>query len=390
MRVGVLVERKHDERRVSLRPDQAAALVADGHEVLVESGAGVASGFEDAEYSAAGAALAKREEVYDRAGLLLKVKCPLPEEYGFLRAGRVLFAYLHFDENVAPSEIERIAATGITGIAYEWVEKDGTLPLLAPMSEITGAIFALRAIGLLIEHSGVLGGGYVSGWPASQAMVIGAGRIGSNAINVLLRNRFRLVVVDKHPETIEERVRPYVDPGVWSEALPEVVPFDESDPASSVEEIRRRLPATQIVISAAVRRPSLPKSRCEYLIDRAGVASMPGGSVLCDATACDRDLIETAVSSESLTETYVEAGTVHYNCDHVPSLVPATATKLLTDATFPYVRKLAGGFDVAARSSAPLRGAVMCHRGRLTHTYSAEKKGLPHVSLDELLGGARE
>ena len=337
MRVGVLKERKRDERRVALRPDQTAALVAAGHEVLVEPGAGLASGFADADYAGSGAALDGRERIYDASELLLKVKCPLPEEYGFLKRGHIVFAYLHFDENIAPSEIERIVATGITGIAYEWVEKSGTLPLLTPMSEITGAIFALRAMELLVEHAGVLGGGYVDGWPESQAIVIGAGHIGSNAINVLLRNRFRVVVVDKHPETIEMRIRPYVDLGMWSDARPEIIRFDESSPGASLEEIRRHLPETAIVICAAVRRPSLPKSRCEYLIDRAGVAAMPEGSVLCDATACDRDLIETAVSSESLTETYVEEGTVHYNCDHIPSLVPATATKLLTDATFPYV-----------------------------------------------------
>ena len=112
---------------------------------------------------------------------------------------------------------------------------------------------------------------------------------------------------------------------------------------------------------------------------------MPEGSVLCDATACDRDFYETAVSTQSLTETYVEEGTVHHNCDHIPSLVPATATRLLTDATFPYVRKLAEGPLEAVRENEPLRKAVMCHGGRLRHAYSAGKKGLPHVSLGDIL-----
>lgn len=142
MEIGLLKERKRDERRVGLRPDQAAELTEAGHSVYVETGAGKAVGYEDAAYEAAGAEVVSQADVYERAGLLVKVKCPLPEEYGFLRSDHVLFTYLHFDENIAPARLMQIVETGVTGIAYEWVEVDGRFPLLWPMSELTGAVCA--------------------------------------------------------------------------------------------------------------------------------------------------------------------------------------------------------------------------------------------------------
>lgn len=216
-------------------------------------------------------------------------------------------------------------------------------------------------------------------------MVVGAGHIGANAINVLLKNCFALTVVDKHPETLETRLRPYVDMGAWAAAKPEVIHFDESRPEESVRALRQQLPDTHIVICAAVRRPTLPKAVCEYLIRREDVATMQPGSVISDATACDRDFIETCVSTESLTETDVEEGVVHYNCDHTPSLVAKTATQLLTKATFPYVHALCAGFEQAIRDNPALAKAVMCYRGKLTHAYSAKKKNLEYTELEALL-----
>ncbi|MFW6106959.1 MAG: hypothetical protein ACOC8H_02250 [bacterium] len=385
MNIGVLKERKRDERRVALLPTQAFALTQTGHRVWVEHGAGQAAGYDDGAYAEAGARLGPEADIYERSELLLKVKCPLPEEYHFLRPRHVLFAFLHFDENIPAESIVKLVETGVTAIAYEWVQQGTAFPLLQPMSELTGAIFARRAMDLLMERTGLLGGQYLSAWPGVPAMVIGGGHIGLNAVNVLARNGFPLTIVDKHPETLQARLMRYVPDWVWARTPAEVLKFDESDPKTSVAAIRNRLSETHIVICAAVRRPTLPTQRCKYIITRAGVRSMPDGSVICDATACDRDFIETCISSESLTQTYTEEGVIHYNCDHVPSLVPRIASDLLTRASFPFVQALSTGLRNAVAENPALAKAVMCYQGKLTHAYSAQEKSLSHSEFLAML-----
>lgn len=384
MRIGILQERKQDERRVGLVPAQVRELVQSGHSVWVETGAGQASGYNDAAYSSTGASVVEAKDVYDNAVLLIKVKCPLPEEYSCLNDSHILFTYLHFDENIPPDKILQIVDTGVTGIAYEWVREGDCFPLLKPMSELTGAVFARKAMSLLMEHAGVLGGQYLDSWPIANCMIIGCGKIGANAINVLLRNRFNLTVVDKNPHTIEDRISPYVDLSMWSQANVTKVRFDEDSVDESLEAIRTHLPEMHIVICSAVRRSTFTKDKCEYIIKREDIASMRRNSVICDATACDRDFIETCVSSESVTETYAEEGVIHYNCDHIPSLVPNTATTLLTAATFPYVKLLAEK-GIGALSNAALFAGTMCHKKKLTHEYSARKKQMSFVDLQTLL-----
>jgi len=385
MEIGVLVERKRDEKRVALRTDQVRTLLEAGHRIWVERGAGEAVGYSDLAYEEQGAICAAQDEVWQRSALVLKVKCPLPEEYRFLRSDHVVFTYLHFDENIEAARIQQIVDTGVTGIAYEWVEEQGQFPLLQPMSELTGAVCARHTMSLLMEHKATLGGGYLEQWPASHAMVIGAGHIGSNAINVFARNKFLVTVVDKHPETLEERLGRYMSKSVWQGAIAEVIRFDESRPEVSVKAIRAKLPNMDIVICAAVRRPSLPKAVCEFLIRREDVAKMAKNTVICDATACNQEFIETCVSSDSLMYNYSEEGVIHYNCDHVPSLVAKTATTLLTDATLPYVRLLANGFERAVRQDSALAKGVMCYRGQLTHALSARKKNLHYTDLNNML-----
>jgi alanine dehydrogenase len=270
-------------------------------------------------------------------------------------------------------------------VALEWVENEGRFPILQPMSEITGVLFALKAMGLLLEHGGVVGSHLARNPP--RAMIIGVGHIGANALHVLLQNGFAVTVVDKHLETVDRRVLKYMPGQFWEAARTRVrmIAFDERDPERSVSLLRDELPNMDIVICSAVRRPSLPASRCQFLIDRPAVATMKPNRVLCDATACDRDFIETALSSSSLDHFYREQGVIHYNCDHIPSLAARTATELLSGALFPYVIRLAEGFEEAVRSTPALFKAVMCHRGSLTHAYSASRKNLPHVDLSELL-----
>jgi alanine dehydrogenase len=385
MNIGVPKERKIDESRVGLRPEQAAKLISRGHKVFIEIQAGIKAGFDDAMYEKVGATMVNIADVYKKAELIVKVKCPMENEYVHFGPQHTLFTYLHFDGNASPDEIRGFLATGATGIAYEWVSEDGRLPLLEPMSDLTGALYAMKSINLLMEHKGLLGGQYLPHWPRGQVMIIGTGHIGLNALNVFAQNNFKIVVIDKHPETLKERSTKYISPSVLVNADMTLVRFDESDPDRSVEKLRSFLPAMDIVISAAVRRPTLPKEKCEYLIRKQDVATMVRGSVLCDAVADIRNFIETAVPLESLTEVYFEHGVVHYNCDHIPALVPATATRLLTDATFPYVELLAEGTAAALKKSKPLANGTMCHKGKVTHEYTARKKGFDYAPVTSLL-----
>jgi alanine dehydrogenase len=239
---------------------------------------------------------------------------------------------------------------------------------------------------LLVEYRGVLGGKYLPNWPASSVMVIGVGHIGANAINVFLRNQYKLIVVDKHPETLKERLRPYVDFKQWADNNADVLKFDESNHIKSITQIKERLPKVDIIICAAVRRPTLPKEKCEYIIRREDLSLMKKNSIICDATACTRDFIETCIATEGLNETYIEEGIVHHNCDHMPSLVAKTATELLTNATFPYVKVLADrGFETGIRQNPDLAKGVMCFKKHLTHEYSAKKKHLEYTSIFNLL-----
>ncbi len=385
MNIGVLKERKRDERRVALRPDQVKKLTEMGHSVYVEHDAGVAAGFENKIY--ADSILCDRERIYEKCNLLLKVKCPLPEEYKFLRPEHTLFTYLHFDENIVPENIKKIVNSGVTAIAYEWVEDNGVYSLLQPMSELTGVVYASKAMSLLMEHAGLLGGRYFDVVLPAHAMVIGFGHIGTNAAHVFIRNCLDLTIVDKHPETLDARAVKYINPVLWFNAKPKlkVIKFDEENPKESIAAIRDTLPSTDILINSAVRRPTLPKSRCEFLVDRAGVASMQKNRVLCDATACDKDFVETAISSDSLTDYYIEEGVIHYNCDHIPSLVASSSTQLLTSVTFPYILKLVNGFEQAVQDCSALAKGVMSYHGHLTHMYSAKKKNLSYTPLQELL-----
>ena len=383
MEIGVPAERMRDEHRVGLMPVQAGALVRAGHAVRVESGAGLAAGYGDGEYVAAGARLCSHEQAY-AANLVVKVKCPLRDEYGLLREGQTLFTFLHFDGNAPREDIEAIVARGVTGIAYEWVEVDGGYPLLDVMSSITGVLFARRALDLLLVGRRHLGGSYGLGGRRARAMVVGSGHIGANAIATLARNDLELVLVDKHVDTLDERLAA-IWPGWTPDFAARRIAFDESRPDDAVAALRAELPAVDVVIGAAVRRPTCPQERCRYLLDRAAVASMRPGSVLCDATAEIRNFFETAVPTTGMDDTYEECGVIHYNCEHIPSRAAHTSTQLLAAATFPFVQALAAGPDEALRNSTPLRRGTMCRAGCLTDELTASRKSLAFKPVESLL-----
>lgn len=387
MIIGVLKETKRDENRVALMPAQVKILVERGHTVLVEPDAGLNSGFPNDEYRAAGATLTDINMIFERSALILKVKTPLESEYFLYRAHHTLFCYLHFDENLSPDKIRALIADGFLGIAYEWVTtEDGRHPLLEPMSRLTGYLFAQRAVELCTRYKGIMCGRYESFLAGSQIMLIGLGTIGCSALMFALDNKMRVVLVDKHPETIEKRLRDRFGSAAPTIDRLRIIRFDNADPLRSRKEIAEALPGTDILLNCAVRRNDLPKERLDYLVTADMVAAMRSGSVVCDTTACDNDLLETAVSSDSLHDHYQVNGVVHYNCDHLPSYVGRTATELLTSATFPYILEMADkGIHAAIRTDKTLKAGVSCFRMKITHEYTARKKGFTYTPIDQLL-----
>ncbi len=388
MVIGVAREIKNEEYRVGLLPRQAGILKMKGHRVMVETKAGRMAGYTDDMYRDNGAETVPREKLFSSCDMIIKVKCPLEPEYDLLKNGQILFTYLHFDENIPAENILKMVSRKITAIAYEWVIEKGEAVLLKPMSEITGILFALQSMRILMESKGIIPAGSMNGIPDPSAIVIGMGRIGSNAARILLANGFFVTIVEKDTGSIEERAAKYIGREAWrmTKDKRKVIPFDTLNPSSTVEEIKELLPSCDILINCAVRGKDLPKSRMEYLVTREMVSTMKKGSVLCDATACDRDMIETSVSSEKLNETYEVDGVVHYSCDHIPSLVPGTSSEMLSSSTFPYVETIAGmGFEKAVKEKPSLLGAVMCHDGRLTHGLTAEKKKMEWTNIGSLL-----
>jgi alanine dehydrogenase len=388
MIIGIGKEIKIDEKRVALQPHQAHELILAGNKILLEQDAGVLAGFSNEEYAKYGVDIVSKEYLYEKSDMIVKVKEPLVSEYGFLRDGQVLFTYLHFDGNMPCKDIVEIVNTKVTAIAYEWVrEENNNLPLLNPMSDITGTLYALRSMDLLMQNKGKLPGNYFKNVEAPKVLLIGLGHIGMNALKVYLMNNLQIDIVDKHPETLEERVLRHIDKEVWENAKKDVniIKFDSEAPTNTVNIIDASIQKYDIILNAAVRREDLPKSKLEYLITGEMIKKMTKGSIICDAPANIRDFIETAVPTEELYSTYEVDGIVHYNCDHLPAYTPHASTKLLTAATFPYVKLLAEGFESAVQKCNALYEGTMCYKGELIHEYTGQKKNIKYSSLNSLI-----
>jgi alanine dehydrogenase len=388
MKIGLIKDRKHDENRVALQPNHVKELVSRGHEVFVEFGAGVNSGYADEMYEEKGAKLVEKQTLLNSCKLLLKVKAPLDFEYSDYKSDHILFTYLHFDENIAPEKIMQFIEPGFLGIAYEWVEVNNDYPLLRPMSKLTGYLFAQKSLEFLARHKGKLAGAYEGYINPAKAMIIGLGTIGMSALKYYLDNNVSVVIVDKNPSTIEERVANRFGSDFLKKVIDskyEVIKFDSKDVEKTIYQINNYIPSLDILLNCAVRRPDLPKSQLEYIVTEEMVKKMIPGSVIADTTGCDKDLIETCISSESLEEYDLIHGIVHYNCDHIPSLVGKTATDLLTSQTFKYVLELADKGEKAILNNDALRKGASCFKGNVTHEYSASKKKLPYVEITSLI-----
>lgn len=361
MRIGVPREIKPQESRVALAPTGAGELGRHGHRVLVESGAGLGSGFTDADYLAAGAQIAgSAEEVWAEAELVLKVKEPVAAEYSRMRAGQVLFTFLHL---AASRECtDAVLASGITAIAYETVRApDGSLPLLMPMSEIAGKLGTqVGAYHLMAPTggAGVLLGG-VPGVRRADVVVIGGGVAGTNAASVAVGMGARVSVLDTNLVRLRELDSRF---GGRITTL-----------ASNAAEIDRAVTAADLVIGSVL----VPGARAPQLVPDTLVRRMRPGSVLVDIAIDQGGCFQSSHPTTHAEPTFPVAGSLFYCVANMPGAVPHTATVALTNATLPYVRVIADlGWRAACRTDPGLAAGLTADAGQLYSPEVAQAHGL--------------
>ena len=352
MRVGVVRETKTDENRVALTPSGVHALVEDGHEVLVEIGAGTGSHISEDEYAAAGATMRdSAAEVWGEADLIVKVKEPQEAEFEFLRDRLVLFTYLHLA--AYPKVAEALASSGTTSLAYETVQMpDRSLPLLAPMSEVAGRMSVQVGARFLEKYQGgrgiLLGG--VPGVEPATVLVIGAGMAGSNAVQMAAGMGADVHVFDLNPKPLRH--------------LDQIYRGQVKTKVANDLDIREAAEHADLVIGAVL----LPGAKAPRVLTRADIAGMRPGSVVVDISIDQGGCFETSRETKHSDPTYLVDGVVHYAVGNIPGAVPRTSTFALTNSTMPYVRLLANnGVTKAMEMRAELGGGLNTRGGEIVH-----------------------
>ena len=367
MRIGVPREVKVHEYRVGLVPGSVRELVQQGHEVLVETGAGAAIGFPDEAYRAAGAGIAPdAATVFAATELIVKVKEPQPAEWARLRPDQVLFTYLHLAPD--PVQTRGLMESGGTAIAYETVtDAQGGLPLLAPMSEVAGRM-AIQVGARCLEKdaggAGILLSG-VPGVPSGRVVIIGGGVVGSNAARIAQGMRAQVIVLDRNP-----RVLNALD--VEFNGMVETL-FATSDA------VERAVLDADLVIGAVL----VPGAAAPRLVSRRTVARMRPGSVMVDVAIDQGGCFETSRPTTHADPTYVVDGVVHYCVTNMPGAVARTSAVALNNATLPFTLQIAEkGWRRAAADNPHLAAGVNVHAGKVTHPAVAQALGLPLSTLD--------
>ncbi|MFE0593242.1 alanine dehydrogenase [Micromonospora echinospora] len=371
MKVGIPREVKNHEYRVAITPAGVNEFTRSGHQVLVESGAGVGSSIGDEEFAAAGAKiLSTADEVWDSADLVLKVKEPIAEEYHRMREGQVLFTYLHL---AASKECtDALVDRKVTGIAYETVElPDRSLPLLAPMSEVAGRLAPQVGAYHLQRQGGgrgILMGG-VSGVYAAKTVVIGAGVSGMNAAAIALGLQAEVLLLDKNVGRLRQA------DAIYRGHLQTV--------ASNAYEIERAVLDADLVIGAVL----VPGAKAPTLISNELVSRMKPGSVLVDISIDQGGCFEDSRPTTHAEPTYRVHDSIFYCVANMPGAVPHTSTYALTNVTLPYALELANhGWREALRRDPALALGLNTHAGQVTYGPVAEAHGMATLPLTEVLG----
>ena len=368
MRIGVAKEIKPDEYRVALTPAGALELINAGHDVAVETDAGVGSAFPDETYTRVGAQIASVDDVWERSDMVLKVKEPIAPEYERLREGQILFTYLHIaaDEALTRALID----SGITAVAYETVEARGALPLLAPMSEVAGRL-APQAGAYFLEKPlggrGLLLGG-VPGVAPGRVVIIGGGVVGYNAAVIALGLGAHVTILDRSIDRMRH--------------LEEVLSGRVTLLMSSSLQIAASVEDADLVIGAVL----VPGALAPKLVTREMIAGMKEGAVVVDVAIDQGGCFETSHATTHADPVYVVDSVTHYCVANMPGGVPVTSTKALTNATLPYVEAIADkGLPEAVADDPALAKGVNVIDGKLTYEAVAEAHGLDYTPLEDVL-----
>jgi len=363
MRIGIPKEIKTNENRISLVPAGAEALVAAGHEVMVEKGGGVGSGFTDQQYAAVGATIgATAAKVWAAADMIIKVKEPIAREWKHMRKGQTIFTYFHFaaDEKLTRAHME----SGATCIAYETVElPSGDLPLLIPMSEVAGRMAVqegAKYLEKLYGGYGVLLGG-VPGVPPAKVVVLGGGIVGINAAKMAAGMGAKVTILDLSLPRLRY--------------LSDVMPANVTCIYSNRHNILEQISTADLVVGGVL----IPGAKAPKLIRREDLKLMKEGSVIVDVAIDQGGCVETIKATTHEDPVYTVDGVIHYGVANMPGGVPRTSTLALTNATFPYAMKLANkGWKKALAADPGLLKGLNVVDGKVTYEGVAEAFGIKY------------
>jgi alanine dehydrogenase len=368
--IGVPSEVEKDEYRVAITPAGVRELVSSGHTVLIQQGAGEGSRLTDQAYQDQGGTIAAGyEELFSQAQLIVKVKDPSEKEVSLLRPEQTIFSYLHLAPQ--PELAKKLMESGATCVAYETVElPDGSLPLLAPMSEIAGRMAAQVGAYFLekmIGGRGILLGG-VAGVPPAKVVVLGAGIVGSNAAKIAAGMLANVVVLDKSLDHLRS-LHSYI-----SGRLTTVM--------STKLAIEEQVSTADLVICAVL----VPGARAPKLVSEKLVEAMVPRSVIVDVSIDQGGCCETSHMTTHSEPTYMVHDVIHYCVGNIPGAVPITSTYALTNSTLPYIVEIANrGVTAAVRENEALAHGVNVMEGKITNLAVADAVGLPHYDLTSII-----
>ncbi len=369
MRVGCPKEIKNHEYRVGLTPGSVREYIAHGHELLIESGAGIGIGADDSAYVAAGAQIAKTaEEVFTRSDMIVKVKEPQPSEWVQLREGQLLYTYLHLAPD--PEQTKGLLESGVTAIAYETVTDDrGGLPLLAPMSEVAGRL-SIQAGATALQKAnggrGVLLGG-VPGVLPGKVTVIGGGVVGLNAAKMAIGLGADVTIIDRSIPRLRQ--------------LDDIFNGRVHTRYSTVEALEEECFSADVVVGAVL----IPGAAAPKLVSREMLTGMKKGSVLVDVAIDQGGCFETSKATTHADPTYEVDGIIHYCVANMPGAVPVTSAHALNNATLHYGLQLADKGLKAMVEDQHLRNGLNVHQGRVTNRPVAEALGYEMLEPQSVL-----
>src|SRR6201992_282101 len=370
MIIGVPKEVKDHETRVGITPAGVKSLVEAGHTVLVQTQAGDLSAFTDDEYQSAGAEIVgSAHNVWGLADMIVKVKEPVEQEYVFFREGLTLFTYLHLAP--LPALTARLLATKVTGIAYETIrDRAGTLPLLTPMSEVAGRMSVQVGASYLEKEKGgrgVLLGG-VPGVPPAAVCILGGGIVGTNAAKIALGMGANVTIVDLNLNRLRD--------------LDDIFNGRVYTLASNSYNVARTVQSADLVIGGVL----IPGAAAPRIVTREMISRMKKGAVVVDVAIDQGGCIETGHPTTHSDPSFLVDGVVHYCVTNMPAAVPNTSTLALTNATFPYVMKLARlGATAAIQDDPGIAEGVNTYRGSIVYAAVAESQGKPRREIEDLL-----